>query len=70
LRSRLDGDPKNGGKAFGMDDISRIHANDYEIVKSVYHANSCGEHTLFLQGFETPIRGKATVRVTGCQTAD
>ena len=60
----FDGDPNNGGKLFDVDGISHIRASDSHLAKTVYHADSCGEHKLFLQGMDAPFGGKATVRVT------
>lgn len=59
-----DGDPKDGGKTFDVEGIPHIRADDAHIVKTVYHANSCGTHQLFLQGLEAAIEGEAVVSVT------
>jgi hypothetical protein len=60
----FDGDPEKGAKIFDVDQISHIRANGSHFVKTVYHANSCGEHKLFLQGLEAKFSGEATVKVT------
>jgi hypothetical protein len=60
----FDGDPNKGGKLFDVDGIPHIRASDSHLAKTVYHADSCGEHKLFLQGMDAPFGGNATVRVT------
>jgi len=65
----FDGDPAKGGKLFDVDQISHIRANGSHLVKTVYHANSSGTHTLFLQAMEASLSGQATVNVSTSSTA-
>jgi hypothetical protein len=59
-----DGNPKKEDKIFDIDEISHIRANGSHLVKTVYHADSCGTHTLYLRGLDAAVGGDATVRVT------
>jgi hypothetical protein len=59
-----DGHPKKQGKLFDVDRISHIRANDSHLVKTVFHADSCGTHTLYLRGLDAAVGGQATLDVT------
>jgi hypothetical protein len=60
----FDGDPRKQGKLFDVEGVSHIRANGSHLVKTVYHADSCGTHTLYLRGLNAAIGGQAAVNVT------
>lgn len=59
-----DGNPDKNGTLFDVDKLTHIRANGSHLVKTVYHATTCGDHTLTLRGMEASIQGQAQVNVT------
>ncbi len=57
-------DGKKKSNLFDVEEVSHIRANDAFLIKTVYDAASCGDHTLTMTALKGKVHQEATLNVT------